>query len=90
LKPTFLSRIGTAGGGVKVGRFVCDPAQEATDVRACFQGIEIRECRGKILIGHAGVDDAVADRMNGYDLGTAAAFRNPVVPFHPSTQGSLA
>jgi len=42
--------LGTASGGVKIRSLVGNPAQEATDIRMCFQDIEIRKRRRKVLI----------------------------------------
>ena len=85
-----LADIGVAGGGVKVRGLVGDPAQEATDIRARFQNIEIRERRRQILVRDTGMDDTVTDRMNRDDLRTTPAFRNAVMPFHLSPQRPLA
>lgn len=70
---------------MEVRRFVGDPAQEAPNIWASFQDIEIRKCRGQIVIGYAGVNDTVTDRMNWHDLGTATALWNAMMPFHLST-----
>lgn len=75
---------------MKIRRFVRDPTQEAANIRASLQHRDVRECGGKLLVGHAGMDDAVTDRMDRHDFRATTAFRYPVMPFDFFTEGPLA
>lgn len=75
---------------MKIRRFVRDPTQEAANIRASLQHRDVRECGGKLLVGHAGMNDAVTDRMDRHDFRATTAFRYPVMPFDFFTEGPLA
>lgn len=75
---------------MKIRRFVRDPTQEAANIPASLQHRDVRECGGELLVGDAGMDDPVTDRMDRHDLRTTPALRYPVMPFHFFTEGPLA
>lgn len=75
---------------VEIGVLARDPIHELRDLGMRPQRFGGRVASLQFLVGEGGVDDAVADRVDGHRLLAAAALGDCVVPLHLLSQGTAA